>query len=41
MLHYLALGQFQISCPIIFTLFESLQINGHNIDFIPNVISVQ
>ena len=41
MLHYLALGQFQSSCPIIFTLFESLEINGHNTDLIPSVISVQ
>ena len=41
MLHYLAPGQFQSSCPILFTVFGSLQINGHNTDFIPSVISVQ
>ena len=41
MLHYLALGQFQSSCPILYILFGNLQIDGHHIDSIPNVISIQ
>ena len=41
MLHYLALGQFQCSCPILYVLFGNLQIDGHNTDFIPSVILVQ
>ena len=39
--HYLALGQFQSSCPILYILFGNLQIDGHNTDFIPSVILVQ
>ena len=41
MLHYLALGQFQSSCPILYIVFGNLQIDGHNTNFIPSVISVQ
>ena len=41
MLHYLGLGQFQSSCPILYTLFGNLQIDGHKTDFIPTVISIQ
>ena len=40
-LYYLALGQFQNSCPILYLLFRNLKINDHNTDFIPSVISVQ
>ena len=32
MLHYLALGQFQCSYPILYILFGNLQSDGHNID---------
>ena len=41
MLNYLALGKFQSSCPILYIYFGNLQIDGHNTDFIPSVISVQ
>ena len=41
MLHYLALGQFESSCPILYILFGNLKIDGHDTDFIPSVISVQ
>ena len=41
MLHYLALGQFQCSCPILYILFGNLQSDGQNTDFIPSVILVQ
>ena len=41
MLHYLALGQFQRSCPILYILFGKLKIDGHNTDFFSSVISVQ
>ena len=35
MLHYLALRQFQCSCPILYILFGNLQSDGHNTNFIP------
>ena len=41
MLNYLALGQFQSSCSILYILFGNLHIDGHNTDFIPSVISIQ
>ena len=41
MLHFLALGELQSSCPILYILFGNLQIDGLNTDFIPNVILVQ
>ena len=41
MIHYLALGQFQSSCPILYILFGKLQSDCHNTNFIPSVISVQ
>ena len=41
MLHYLALGQFQRSYPTLYIFLGNLQIDGHNTDFIPNVLSVQ
>ena len=37
MLHYLALGQFQCSCLILYILFGNLQGDGHNIDLFPTV----
>ena len=40
LLHYLALGQFQCSCPIFYILFGNLQSDGHNTDFFPIVISL-
>ena len=40
-LHYLALGQFQCSCPKLNILFGNLQSDGHNTDFSPSVILVQ
>ena len=40
MLHYLALGQFQSSRPLLYILVGNLQIDGHNIDFISSVILV-
>ena len=41
MLHYLALGQFQCSCPMRYILFGNFQIDVYNTDFILSVISVQ
>ena len=41
MQHYLALGQFQCSFPILYILFGNLQSDGNNTDFILSVISVQ
>ena len=41
MLQYLALGQFQSSCPILYILFGNLQIDDPNTNFIPSVILVQ
>ena len=40
LLYYLALGQLQSSYHINYILFGKLKIDGHNIDFIPSVISV-
>ena len=41
MLHYLDLGKFQCSCPILYILFGNLQSDGNNTDFFPGVILVQ
>ena len=41
MLHFLALGQHQNSCPILYILFGNFKIDGQNTDFIPSVISIQ
>ena len=41
LLYYLALGQLQSSYHIHYILFGKLQIDGHDTNFIPCVISAQ